>query len=430
MAYYKWIIKKYSRLDVGVWDTTNPEILTNFNSVRVIRSAGKKKDTFEFKMRNLNDSFFTGDGSIVQSGDRIQIHNLVNETTATADNFIIEGIVTKISRDETSSGDTVRIAGMSRSEIVFNALILVDAEAIPKTSVEIIQDCLDAITNYNTMSGLTLTWTTKPDDTGWETHSTKAINQPAKVIVDKFSMNEYTGNGNYLWYIDENNDFIWVQKGTTTTGNITEGIDDINKVSTKFKTDQLVNLVVVNCGYDPDNNSITAYVFDYGSIARNGAKWKILTPTRSLSRTLLDGERTNKSSDWEAGNTYPKSGSYPYTTFWTSSGNSDDTPACTLGNSVVCSNDDNFKRAIVREVRWRGVKEGQGVIDLYANPRYSFNIQLPRNNTYTLGAKYNVILSSMNFNKPLRIEKITFDDWNTSLELIQDEQDANDGTDT
>jgi len=87
--------------------------------------------------------------------------------------------------------------------------------------------------------------------------------------IKKLSQDEYTGQGRFIFYVDDDNKLHFKPKPVSITGTVKEGIDIINYTAQK-SIFNVVNWIAIDAGKDKNDASILTYVYDVDSIQNDG----------------------------------------------------------------------------------------------------------------------------------------------------------------
>ena len=404
MVYYYSKLELYKRAGdkEGDWETT-ASTYTNFFGKNIKKSMGTKKDTFKFNLLN-NYNKFTTSGLTFEKGDRVKIYQAKNTTTITPSDLLIDGVIKSV-RSENSTNKVLTIEGASRTEQFLEALTFV-TDSSELTPPEILEKALSFHNNNN--KNFIITWsssnpTTKSDGSAFPTYFVEKFYSPMNLLYEKYSSNEYTKDGNYYYYINDDNELIWRKKTKDSPTTLEESSCESIKVIDN--NDQVINSLIIFCGRSPYGKPIRTYKFDYSSRAKNGAKWKYITKTNTLASDLMKAEKeANPSSFDDSGDRFPNS--YPYTTKW----------------GVTCNSDDDYEKAIIDEATRKGKEEGLAYLQGINQSRLKITVQLPFTNVYTLSTNVACNFPSYDLNgEILRVTDIQYTDYNTILTLLQDE---------
>ena len=270
----KMYVKRYAwNPTTKSWSATGTE-LTDCYDVTVSSGTGNIKDVFSFKIKNVRDSKIN---NIVQQ-DRIEIYYLINNAAASTDNLIINGIVKDVKENITSKDNHLFIEGVSYSEIITNALVFIPESS--KTVYTMVQSALNSVNTFDKLFNLTLDMPlTKRDLSSYpvitDSENIREYNKSLSYILDKYLKDEYTGDGNYYYYVSTDKKLVIRPKKDGTAKSITEGTDILSCKMTN-DTSAVKNFIVVKCGYDYNNRVITTRYDDVASRAKNGFRYYML----------------------------------------------------------------------------------------------------------------------------------------------------------
>ena len=395
----------YKRLDEGSgsWSSTAIDI-TEFFGKDIKKAMGTKKDTFKFNILNSNNKYFVL-GAIIEKGDRIKIYQKNNSNIFTDNDILIDAVVTSIM----SQNDTTKmltISGASRTEQFLEGLTFVASRNL-MTPPEILEAALSFHNNNN--KNFIVEWdtnnpTTKSDGSPFPSYYPEDFYKPMNLLFERYSSNEYTKDGTYYYYIDDNNKVRWGKKELVSSGTIEETTAESVKINDN--NDLIINSVVINCGRSPNNKTIRTYYFDYASRAKDGAKWKYMSSTNTISEDALLTERNeNPSSFTSTSGRFPST--YPYTT--------------TFGET--CANDGEFEEVMVEHIKNTGLTRAKAYVQGINQSRINVTIQYPFTKDYQIAESYVCNLPSYGVEgQLLRCIDIQYTDYNTILTLLQDEE--------
>ena len=404
MAYIYYKIELYKRKTDGSggWETTAETISGHFNK-RVQRAIGSKKDTFSFNLMNSYNKYFSPTSKF-ENGDLIKIYAKKNSMTITIDDLLLAGTILNVV-STMGTNNVVRIEGKSRTETFLEGLCFVTS-ATELTPPEILERSLNFYNSNNT--NYPITWkatnpSTKSDGSSFPTYYIADFYKPMNQVFERYSGTDYTKDGNYYYYINDDNELVWTQMANESNADLNEV--QCQKVSVNSKQDTIINSIYLKCGSDLYGKGITSYTFDYSSRAKNGAKWKILTSTNNLFNSISTYEIITNSASFDVdGDQFPTS--YNYTT--------------TFGETV--SSDAEYNTALRLEARRRGKEEGNNYLTQYKEEVLKATATLPFTRDYFYGNVLSCTFPSYNLeNKKLRITTIEYKDYSTILHLREDE---------
>jgi len=223
-------------------------------------------DTFDITISDQN----MPNNRKINTNDNIHI-SLGSVTTPSSVDF--DGIVSDISLKETIDTRTWKIKGTNRFEYLFGYQ---RPTAFTATTAFSAVSGLIAQTNDANIGG-------NPDwvPIGWDSNNdvtTKTINfyrqyKPVHEHIEELSSDDYTGAGQFIYYIDKNNNFIWKARPTTSSATLEEGVDFFKDDAKKTKFD-IVNAAIIHGGNDFNGAPVFRFVINARSVGKLGFKWK------------------------------------------------------------------------------------------------------------------------------------------------------------
>lgn len=357
--------------------------------------------------------------------------------------FAIEGVITEPTLASNDTGRKLTVNGTGIIEVIFNALAFVkpDYSSATKKWYELIQSMIAQINQYapaeKKIYGQDATeWAnlgnpvTDSEGNAFPDIQFSASYKRAIEIIEELTQDKYTNDGQYIYYVKRYSNgnyglYVRYKDPDITSGNsITQGVQPI-ETKAKRSTDNVINAVIYNCGFDPYEAGMEYLNYNPASQSSMGSKWKYVTSTSHLGATLLNIEFEADTSKWETTSdggrkeNFPKDASYDYTFTFYERDNAG-VPGVSLAEA---SDDDEFRDIIRVEAKWRGKEETDRIIKLYSNPRYETTHLIYQSNSYALGEAYNIILPSFGLHNehPLRLKEIKHTFWTTELEYEEDE---------
>lgn len=402
MAYITHKLELYKSNPTGGWSTTALEI-EEFHNKSVIKNIGNKKDTFSFQVTNYANHLFIN-GAVFEKGDRVKIYQGFNKEKTALDitDILIDGIINDVEQTMNNS-NIVRISGKSRTEQLLEGLTFIDSGNSNWDIPTIIENSLNFHNNNNEFFQITYgsnpTLTSK--SLAFPSYPVKTFYKPMYQTLELYLSDVYTGDGNYYYYVNDNNELIWRREEKASDFNLDETECNNIKIA---PNKQVINSVIIYCGYSPSGKRIRTQRFEISSRNKDGAKWKFLTETNVLANDIMLNERRiNSSSFTSSSGLFPAS--YPYTT--------------TFG--VLCNNDGDFDDAIKDEAIKQGKIIGQKVIDQSGFGKLKATATIPFTRTYLQGSIFNCNFPTHNVNSlPLRAVEVQYTDFETILYFEQD----------
>lgn len=98
--------------------------------------------------------------------------------------------------------------------------------------------------------------------------------KPVFQQIEELSTGKYTGNGDYAYYLDSSNNFVWKPRSTVNAGTLNEAV--CQSVQIEKGTWDVINALIIHGGDDLNGNSIQYLAFDPLSYGKIGGKWKYL----------------------------------------------------------------------------------------------------------------------------------------------------------
>jgi hypothetical protein len=271
-------------------------------------------------------------------------------------------------------------------------------------------------------------------------------------IVQELSMTNYTGDGQYIFWINFNDsvqspgqpsgykgryEFIWRSKNTNNETNaieLTEGDEFMEKLDESKSVDDVVNCVIYNAGVDLNGNGIEGLNYNF-SFTNYGLRWQYISSTSDTHSTMLKNEQTLNSANFpidtdtkQATSSFPNnynettrvwSGSYVFVSIRTCN----DVGLVSNSHPTATSKEEyiNYLRY---EAKYQGKEKTDALIDLYNRPRFQLKVQFGRNSSlsFALGGIYLMTFPSFGIRgRYLRIYQIDYNYENTIVTFKEDE---------
>ena len=370
------------------WSTTPTYITTGFD-IEVSTALGETKDTFSLKILNTNNTPFTQ----ISVQDKLEIRLLINNDTPSASNLLIVGIIKQISEQVSDKTKVLRIEGASFGEIASTGLVFFNTPTSHSMTVmDFLSNCVNSVQlrNRNRSNTRLVTWSSsnpvlKYDNTT-NTYTGAAFpvlnsgnqvrefDKSLAAVLDKYLVNDYTGDGKYFWYVNSSNEVVVRKRyvGITNPVKIEEGVNIITH-KTGLDIGDVKNYVIVKCGKDYNNRPITTRADDPVSRSKHGFKYFILT---------------------------------------------DEQIAQKIKNTGIYEGDNDALREAVKEA---GRAAGEDFIALHNTGVVKIDLTLAPTIAFSVGDKVQVTIPSYNLtNKQLRVKEISWDIDSTNITLIEE----------
>jgi len=260
---------KIPRYQVTYAETPNEsgEEIDGILSIRTTYGIEAIKDTFEITCIDKNNSYN------FQMNGRIKIY-LYYEGESPV--LVMDGLITEVRNEGTEKSNKVKIRGNNILEILLNHQT--PADYTEKDVVYMIQNLLQRASDGQPTERR-ITWnssnpTKKSDGSDFPTKNYYSTFAPVFQHIEKLSSDEYTEDGQYIFYLDQSdNTLVWKPRPTEVYGTIDYGTNTISIKRTK-NADEVVNFMIINAGKDLNNATIHTYAVNPTSIGKMGWRTK------------------------------------------------------------------------------------------------------------------------------------------------------------
>jgi hypothetical protein len=428
MGFNAFRVELYKRAGYD-WNMTYGAVLNTARDLKIELGAQAAKDTFSLKLDN-GKLFFDGLNSQItpdiEEQDLVRVFGKKDFTTGytfTNSDILFEGTVNTGNQQLSDSGDILSVEGFNWFEVFFN--VSIPAGGTNYTN----KNCMEMLRTLVTVdlkhSGIDITWdplnpATKTDGTSFPLKTLATNYTPTFMIIEKLASNDYTADGQYVYYIGQGSDgkrqfSIRPQKTTPETTVITDLLP-IESVSIERGKDNVKNYIIYNCGTDLYGQSVEWYTYDATSIGRYGWNtYYAIDETGQMFTSVLNNEiRAKKSSftfDSNGNLTSSFPSSYPYV-------------FAADGTSVANANDYNNQLRTLALAQ--GFERAQALITQVNKAYYNVSITMPFRTDFLLGGLYNIQLTKVrSFSNQLRLRYITY---TTTQAVFTFDQDIKDRT--
>ena len=429
MVYVTWKLE-HTPYTGTEYDTGNTTVLTDYYDCVMEANLGDGRDMFKFKIQNnrgVYDRFFN-------VKDKITVYRKVNGNTFTSDDIVMVAAVEKVPYKDTYNSNVLTIDCFNYSEAVMGAIVFVDAELLdPAEALE------QAINNtQNFAPNFAVTWDTnnpsvKSDTTAFPDVGKRYFYVTLTKMLDELSTTQYTDDGRYFWYVNNENKLIWKKDSSFDTGGFDSSIDAYRELSTKIDSADVINYIIIKGGFLPNGKQIQDYVPDFSSIAKNGYKYHIMTSQNSTGAELVKLDLDAEATDTTDG--YPDlSGSFTTQWLWTredKNGNPTviDGVSCSKNTKVTINlgsesaNKRAYNNIVKEEVITRIRKEAQDLLDVRSKGKFIIEIDtLPGQLGWGLGDRITVNIPQIaQTGKELRVNEFQL---TTDGDIYQLEEDT------
>jgi len=425
--YSQWKIDYYAFDETsGTHSSTVTSTLYGYYDPIVRTRLGSGKDTFEFKMLNNNsalDTFFT-------TGDKLVIYYTTNTTTFTSDDIVMTAVVNDIPFNKEKK-NVLKVAGNNYSEQLMNAIAFADGSETPVN--EFIQNALNSVNVYNQTFGVTWadgtgTASANPTLTTANTafpNAERWYNKSMLQLMERYSSRKFTGDTDYIWYVNPQNELVWVPQTTSTAVSFDSNTDTYIRMKSKKDTKGIVNFVIIKGDTSPSGKVIQTRVDDAPSRVKNGFKPYILTSVANYAKELVETDRAAYPTSFDEGDTNPNT--YNFTTAWKSSINRASSPTMTAGSTVTVSSNKEYNIAVTEQAKFELVKEAERYLEERGNGKVQLEVQFqpggtPNGELWRIGDVVNVTVPELDkANNPMRVESAEYSTTTETYVLIEDE---------
>lgn len=425
MGYVKFEIRHYKKTGENSWSSTYNVI--PIGSVDLKEGIEATKDTFKFSVINANAKY----KDTFSIDDRIALYMWRNKESADDNDLVIDGMITQIKQTISAGGRKMTINGANRTQYLLGSLVRISFIAENHKCYQAIQEVIKKVNNNNQanpgdekyINYTAYVATKKRDGSDFPDKSFVWAYQPAYQAIEKWSTDEYTKDGGYIFWVDTNGNFHWQAKPSSASYSFTEGDTKINKLDIQEGTWDAFNAVIISVGRDCYGHGNHALVYNPVSMVDIGTKWKFINK-ESITAELINKEinenkdRFSLGDDNEPTSLFPTS--YPYDMqFYLL-----DSSYNELGTKTV-NNDAEFNLQIRRKARKLGKEWGNELLKHSGEVQFKVNIELNGTLDYVKGNMLTLTAPSHNLlNKKLRIMDIQhrFDTagWTTILKTEED----------
>jgi len=429
MSYVTWEIK-HTPFDNNGWDGGDTTTLTEFHSPVVRVQMGDAKDSFSFKVTNTFDDY----DAFFEPNDRITVSRILNSTTVTTSDIIMVGTIKDVPQIESYAGETLTVEGYNYSEIITQAIVFVDFQ-----NKTVDQALKDAVANAaQTNPNFTVTWhpsnpSLKTNDDAFPTvDDDRFYYKPLRNIIEKYSTNQYTGDGDYYWYVDEDNKFVWRPK----TGDVDDTLDASteNYYSLQIGKDikGIRNYVILKGGHDPAGNQIMTRYINWSSVNTVGVKFHFLISENNKSRNLIQQDLRQSYGDDIGTNTVP---TFPFTTSWKARftyTTKNEGVSVTAGSAVYVTSAAEYIEVIRTEIKKRLVEEGKLFAENMQYGKLTLQFAFPSGaKTWGLGTNLQCTVPKIRtLPFTMRVTEILYQDSDDTFVLTEDEGTLGQGSET
>ena len=373
---------------------------------------------------------------VVEEDDLIRIYRIRNSTSFTEADILDEGTVITLGSSISADSKTLNVSGQSFLTQAFKGLAFARPAPSLTYAHQYIQNIIAQINEFNQdrpIYGQDATeWTAIGNSTTTLEVQYTMSYKSAIELIDDLSTNDYTGNGQYIYYMlynstDARYEFHWKEKPSVSTGTLVEGTNYITKITPSKDNEDVVNSAIYNAGFDCNGNSMEFHYFDFSS--GGASKWKYISKTNTIAESLINNEFLNNRTVWDKqtlDDGEVRTSNYPNSyVAYTMQFLDRDGDGSVNGNSITPGTDTAFNNAIWKEAKWQGWSVAKSIVDVMKDPKNTLKLRMDYGNdstVYTIGDVYTCTVPSFGLtNKLLRLQQIDYELNATTLSLAEDE---------
>jgi len=392
------------------WDDGDKTTLTSFYDPSLLTKTGNSRDQFTFKVVNFNDerdNFFN-------PNDKIIIYRVLNSETITTADILMIGSVKDDPETQEFQTNEIRIEGFNFSETVMNALVF--ADLVGKTIPDAIEEALESASQKN--SNFAVTWhpdnpTLTSTDAVFPTlgSDTRYFNKPLRSIVEKYSTNQETGDGDYYWYVNNQNQFVWRREDNDIDYSFDSSTDIYKTLKISKDVKDVKNFIILKGGIDPQGNQIQTKYVNYSSTAKHGTKFLFHVSKNNDAKNTIQQDLRESYGDNIEDNSYP---TFPFTSTWISAS----TKAV-----VTAANKGDYVNVIREHIKAALAQEGKKLADKLANGKLELSLEFAAGTIeWGLGTNINCTIPKISdVAKTMRITGIQYTNISDTFTLKEDE---------
>lgn len=405
MTFTYWKVERYPKTDTS-WSSTAIDI-PDFYEPRITISYGEGKDTFEFKLQNFNGEW----DNVWSVGDKVYVYYKANSSSLDSSDLRMIGVVTDLPNEHDGTKNFIRVVCRNFSETLMNALVFYDPSATGDTVPQYIEQALNSVGNFN--QKFKVGWaSTNPSVKRDGVTAFPTIYEPwfyktALKLLEQYSQDSYTQDGNYYWYINTDNELVWLPRTDAVDYVFNSNSDIYKAMKIKKDTSKVVNFIIAKGGLDPKGNSITAYVPEPVSMGKHGFKFKLITLSATDENNLL--QLDNSAAGVTSGEPITPS-NYPSTTGWVATVTDyTGSPTITAGSRVNCSSWNEYVDAFRAEIKYRLKNQAKDYLAEYKYGKLMLDIEFSAGKGWDVGNIISVTIPEIGAeNNKMRVKKIDF----------------------
>lgn len=415
--YVSWKIERTPRdPDTLSWSTDDTYEITDFYDPIVHTSIGTGRDTFEFKINNINGNF----DNVFQPNDKINVYRKINSSSIVSTDLIINGTVQDVPINETYNQNMLRISGYNYTEALMNAIIFLDATTL--TIDQALQQSLLHLQAYLQKDEYdkTIAPVWHPDNPStmvgggsFPVVGEKFYNKPLINLFEKYSLKEKTTDGyNYFFYVDKDNYLVWGPELDTPDYDFSTETDLYRTIKIGKDVKDVKNFVIIKGGYDPANKVIQDRATDWPSVAKNGMKFYYLTDYATYAKTINNEDMQSLGITTGTLPSISLGSSYTFTTIWSS---------IVTGSQVVVHNDTEYVDALRAHVIALLKEYARQFLASNANGKLKVDLTFQAGKNWSIGQVIACTIPALtSVEKNMRVESAQYTSTEDIYSLVED----------
>lgn len=245
--------------------------ITNFECQNGLKTT---VGTASFQVQNMNNKWTSATADLkFHIDDSVMVYL---GYLGTGSNIIFPGFVNEITQSNDIQSQLIKVSLVDKLE---RMLSMMDAKdyGTGSTASQILIDVITRINGYRKSDGMgnysePAIGTGQIQSTTF-TNFTYAYNYKTVTdILKELSSNDYTNNGQYIYYIDMANNLVFKPRPGATSLAVHEY--QFSKFDADFGVFDVVNAIIVNCGKDNNGKTVLAMGVNYASVTDIGFRWK------------------------------------------------------------------------------------------------------------------------------------------------------------
>ena len=359
-------------------------------------------------------------------------------TWTAATDLLFDGLVMETKYEMNSNGNFLTIQGLNRLEKLLAASK--PANYNYKTASFIINNLISSVNNDQAYASggsqvNQITWDSGNAATTTEINYSKTYRSVFE-MVEELSQIQTNKEGNFIYYLDESNNFIWIAKSFTSQATLTEGTD-FHSMKVTNKIWEVINAMILDCGKDAYGKTVITLYYDETSAAKYGLKWATgkETETEIAERIQNEEEAQNSASFDDDSKPFPTAAALAagYVFYR----NERDSSGTVLATNKTVTTKAGYNAEIRTQAKWEGIAYAKSVINLVGTVRpkvtlsvrgahwyNSSGLNQPRQGELITLNTSSMPLSESSFSKNLRITGLNHvldkNGWIVELTLDED----------